>query len=37
MKACILHGNDKKKAAEEMSYAWHRSEDTNGYCLSLSE
>ena len=36
MKACILIGK-VQKAAEEMSYAWHRPEDTNGYCLSLSD
>ena len=26
-----------QKTDEEMPYAWHRSEDSNGYCLPLSE
>ena len=36
MKAYILSGKGTK-AVEEVPYAWHRSEDSNGYCLPLSE
>ena len=36
MKAVYCMGK-VQKAAEEMSYAWHRPEYINGYCLSLSK
>ena len=36
MKACILLGRGIK-AVEEMPYAWHRTEDSNGHYLPLPE